>query len=75
MVVSLAEQKRRLKDRKPARSARADDGEKLDARIILYVRLSEKVALEMIAEEQGETLCGVIRDFIKRGQKNFESEG
>ena len=74
MAISLAEKKRRLKDRKPA-PARAADGEKLDARVVLYLRWSEKVALELVAEEQGETLCGVIRDFIKRGQKNFESEG
>ena len=75
MVISLAEKKRRLKDRKPARSARAEDGEKLDARVVLYLRRSEKVDLELLAEAQGETLCGLIRDLLERGQKNFEIEG
>ena len=75
MLLSLAEKKRRLKVRKPVRARRAEDGEKLDARIILYVRLSEKVDLERVAEARGESLCSVIRDFITRGQKNFESEG
>ena len=75
MEVSLAEKKRRLKDRKPVRTRRAEDGGLLDARVILYLRLSEKVDLELIAEARGESLCGVIRDFIKRGQEAFESEG
>ena len=75
MLLSLAEKKRRLKDHKPVRTRRAEDGEKLDARVILYLRLSEKVDLERVAEARGESLCRVLRDFIKRGQKNFESEG
>ena len=75
MLLSLAEKKRRLKVRKPVRTRRAEDGEKLDARVILYVRLSEKVALELIAEQQGETLCGLIRDLIQRGRENLESKG
>ena len=75
MEVSLAEKKRRIKDRKPVRTRSAEEGEKLDARVILYLRLSEKVDLELIAEAQGETLCGLIRAFIKRGKEAFESEG
>ena len=75
MLLSLAEKKRRLKDRKPVRTRRAEEGEKLDARVILYVRLSEKVDLERVAEARGESLCSVIRHFIKLGRKNFESEG
>ena len=75
MEVSLAEKKRRIKDRKPVRTRRPEDGEKLDAKIILYVRLSEKVDLELVAEARGETLCGLIRDLIRRGQENLESKG
>ena len=71
MLLSLAEKKRRLKVRKPVRARRAEDGEKLDARIILYVRLSEKVDLERVAEAQGESLCSVIRDFINARTKEF----
>ena len=66
MVMSLAERKRGLHKVKE---------ERVDSRIALYVTRSQRIALELIAEERGTGLNQLLRELIQRGQKNFEIEG
>ena len=70
-MVSLAEKQRQLKDVQRKRGAR----EKFDQRVMVYLQLSERLRLELIAEERGESLCNVLRGLIRLGQQAVESDG
>ena len=66
MISSLAERKRGLHKVKE---------ERVDSRIALYLTRSQRIALELVAEERGTGLNQLLRELIRRGQETLEIEG
>ena len=66
VMVSLAERKRGLHKVKE---------ERMDSRVALYLTRSQRITLELIAEERGVGLNQFLRELIRRGQETLEDEG
>ncbi len=61
-MVSLAEKKRGFKVK----------GERFDSRVALYLRKSDRIAMELIAEARRVSLCDLLRGYIDAGRKSAD---
>ena len=64
-MVSQAEKKRGLKVR----------GERIDSRVALYLRRSQRITLELMAENRGIGLNKLLRELIDAGTEGGRTDG